>query len=105
MSPQQKLAYNLKQQEYDRLRRNKESKRIYNSDAWQRARLLQLRLYPLCYECEQAGRYTPATLVHHVDELTAAPDLALDLDNFRSLCGPCHTRLHKTGSTLDAIDR
>jgi len=94
-----KPAYSLKQQEYDRFKRNKESKRIYNTDAWKRARLMQLRAYPLCHDCLEAGRYTPATLVHHVDELTAAPYLALDPENFRSLCASCHSRLHATKET------
>jgi len=84
-----------KQREYDQARRNKESKRIYNTDAWQRARLIQLREHPLCYDCLQAGRHTVATQVHHIEELTAAPELALDLDNLRSLCLSCHMSLHR----------
>ncbi|MDL2317673.1 HNH endonuclease [Eubacteriales bacterium OttesenSCG-928-A19] len=36
----------------------------------------------------------PATLVHHVVPVTERPDIALDIDNLRSLCDPCHNRRH-----------
>ena len=35
-----------------------------------------------------------AELVHHMIPLEERPDLALDLDNLRSLCSECHNRRH-----------
>jgi 5-methylcytosine-specific restriction endonuclease McrA len=70
------------------------SKRFYNSIVWQHARTLQLHRHPLCHDCLAEGRTTRATTVHHVAELTDAPDLALDPSNHRSLCHACHSRLH-----------
>lgn len=84
------------QQEYERYARDAESKRFYHSAAWLKARLMQLREHPLCYECQARGLIVAATLVHHVIELTARPDLALDASNHRSLCHACHSRLHAT---------
>jgi len=81
-------------QEYDRFARDAESKRFYNSTAWQRARLMQLREHPLCNDCLEQGRTIAASHVHHVKELADAPELALDPENFRSLCQSCHSALH-----------
>lgn len=55
---------------------------------------MQLREYPLCHDCEKAGLAVAASHVHHIVELTDAPDLALDPTNHRSLCHACHSRLH-----------
>ena len=33
-------------------------------------------------------------MVHHVKPITERPDLALDLDNMRSLCDMHHNRMH-----------
>jgi 5-methylcytosine-specific restriction endonuclease McrA len=35
-----------------------------------------------------------AAMVHHVLPLDVRPDLALDLDNLRSLCVVCHNQSH-----------
>jgi len=91
-------------QEYDRFARDQESKRFYNSTAWQRARLMHLREHPLCWICEQLGLAVPATHVHHIKELTEAPDLALDPSNHQSLCHACHSRVHASPSQETTLD-
>ncbi len=68
----------------------------YQSPAWRGTRAAKLRRDPLCQRCLKEGRVKPATMVHHVEERKARPDLALDLDNLESLCGPCHSRHHKS---------
>ena len=35
-----------------------------------------------------------ATMVHHIKSIEERPDLALDLDNLRSLCSECHNVEH-----------
>lgn len=35
-----------------------------------------------------------ATMVHHIIPRTERPDLALVLDNLRSLCAECHEKNH-----------
>ena len=51
----------------------------------------------VCFERFERGYgFKPrrATMVHHVQPLDVRPDLALDLDNLRSLCEVCHNRAH-----------
>lgn len=62
-----------------------------------RARLmLDNYLCTACAEEFAAGGAAPrpASMVHHVIPITQRPDLALDIDNLRSLCDMCHNRLH-----------
>ncbi len=35
-----------------------------------------------------------AVMVHHIIPVEERPDLALDLNNLRSLCSECHNREH-----------
>ena len=84
----------ISQREYDRTRRDTESKRFYNSAVWRKTRALKLAQDPLCEVCRQAKRLIPASHVHHKVELRDDRDLGLDLDNLQSLCHPCHSRHH-----------
>lgn len=89
-------------QAYERSRPRREDIAFYQSPAWLKLRRLKLRSNPLCERCEEQGLTTPAKYVHHVLERKARPDLALDLENLESLCGPCHSshyasRQHRGG--------
>lgn len=84
----------VSQREYDQTRRDGESKRFYNSAAWRKVRKLKLAEAPLCEVCRQAGRFIPASHVHHKVELRDEPALALDVDNLQALCPSCHSRHH-----------
>jgi 5-methylcytosine-specific restriction enzyme A len=55
---------------------------------------MKLNRDPACQECLKHDRLVAATHVHHIVELTDDWDKALDLDNLRSLCASCHSRLH-----------
>ena len=72
---------------------------FYHSKAWERARedALKRDSY-LCQRCLAGGEITPATMVHHIEELTPAnidnPDIACGLDNLVSLCDLCHKKTH-----------
>jgi 5-methylcytosine-specific restriction protein A len=57
--------------------------------AWVELRARVLRADPLCVECRNAGRLTPATEVDHVIPLMAGG--GDDLSNLRGLCHACHT--------------
>ena len=54
---------------------------------------------PLCVLCEQAGRITPATEVHHIQSVRAAPGRRLDRSNLMPLCAECHRRM-ESGQTI-----
>lgn len=61
-----------------------------------------LSAHPVCEDCEQAGRTTIATEVHHIrpiEERAGRPldmqALAFDHCNLRALCKACHIEAHR----------
>ncbi|WP_027718763.1 HNH endonuclease [Desulfovirgula thermocuniculi] len=73
-------------------KRGTAAQRGYDS-RWQRVREMYLRRHPLCELCEQEGRITPATIVHHKQPIKHGGH-ALDMENLMSVCRECHIRLH-----------
>ena len=73
---------------------------FYKSKDWRltRAEVLRRDNYE-CQWCKREGRVTDlsvATLeVDHREELDKRPELALDIDNLRTLCRNCHNKRHK----------
>lgn len=61
---------------------------------WRRVRKQALREHPLCQRCEEAGRVTAASIVHHIIAIEDAPRLRLDLANLMTLCRECHEEIH-----------
>lgn len=64
----------------------------------------------LCQHCLKAGIVTPATMVHHIIELTPSnigdPNIATDTRNLVSLCDLCHKKVHgwaRQGSTRQGL--
>lgn len=84
----------LSHRDYDRSRRDLDSKKFYNGAAWKRLRLSKLRQNPMCELCRPLGMHVVATHVHHKIELQQDRSLGLHIDNLQSLCHPCHSRLH-----------
>jgi 5-methylcytosine-specific restriction enzyme A len=82
------------QRYYDKYRRNKDSKALYDSQAFRVCRQIKLCAQPYCEMCLQEGRHTPAVIVHHIIEITEDASLALDIDNMQSLCRACHGSMH-----------
>ena len=79
--------------------------RFYKSDEWLRLRERVLReQHGECERCRDRGAYTPAKLVHHVNEVRDRPDLALSMwytdgdgqrrRNLLALCHDCHEVEH-----------
>jgi 5-methylcytosine-specific restriction endonuclease McrA len=84
------------QSDYDRYRRDKNSKSFYNSVAWKKCRKTVLvRDNHLCQPCLQRGKLSPATTVHHKQHLRGNEGSALDVDNLISVCASCHNALHE----------
>lgn len=73
---------------------------FYGSIAWRRLRNVYISENPICYECLQHKRITPAEHVHHLRKFSSGTNeeeqwkLFLDMNNLRSLCEPCHTKYH-----------
>ena len=63
---------------------------------WEQVRMIKLRQDPLCEPCLEAGRVTPAKMVHHIIPISQG-GAVLDMGNLMSVCRECHDRLHSKG--------
>ena len=77
--------------EYARYRRDPETRKRYGR-AWKRIRDRYIAAHPLCEQCQQHGRITPATEVHHIKPLRESNDNSEE--NLRALCKGCHSAIH-----------
>lgn len=82
-------------------RASKETEPFYNTGAWKRLRRVALsRDNGMCQKCMERFRAgygvkpRRAVMVHHIIPVKERPDLALDLNNLRSLCWECHAEEH-----------
>ena len=73
--------------------RRPESDSFYRTERWKKKSQQFRRLHPLCAECELIGLVVPSKMVDHIKPYRERPDLALDDDNLRALCWPCHNRV------------
>ena len=65
----------------------------YNNRRWRRRRQHQLRRQPLCEFCLTEGLVRPADIVDHIEPHNGDYQ-AFWYGAVRSLCRPCHERLH-----------
>lgn len=73
-----------------------------NSRRWRRLRAAYLSVHPVCEDCEEKGRTTVATEVHHIRPVESAAgrphdmqELACNPYNLRALCKACHIEAHR----------
>ena len=78
--------------DYDRYHRPTEHQERYHTGAWAKIRTAKLHTQPLCERCLGEGRYTHASIVHHIRPLAGGGTNALD--NLMSLCAACHNKIH-----------
>lgn len=84
---------------------NRLYKSLINTQAWRALRAKVLSARPLCENCMQYGRITPATEVHHVRPIESVTSyasmraLAYDTSNLLCLCHECHASIHKDMKT------
>ena len=79
----------------------KKSEPFYHTAAWKRIRAVALsRDNGMCQDCMDRFRAgygacpRRAVMVHHIVPISERPDLALNLNNLRSLCSECHNQEH-----------
>jgi 5-methylcytosine-specific restriction enzyme A len=76
---------------YDRFIRDKDSKKFYNSKAWNIAREQALiRDNRLCQHCLNRKRITYADMVDHIVPIKINWELRVSINNLQSLCNACH---------------
>lgn len=81
-----------------------QKKRFYDSRDWRKIRIKALERDNFeCQECKDQGRVTVLDPrlnkwkqldVDHIKEIESHPELALDLENLRTLCIKCHNQKH-----------
>ena len=80
---------------------DRDYRRLIHDRRWLRLRRDVLTAHPLCRDCEEQGRLTAATEVHHVVPCQSAPTLQAmealmyDPSNLRPLCHACHLKVHQ----------
>ena len=67
---------------------------FYSSTPWQRLRKVKLQQSALCEDCLLQNRYEPAVHVHHVVPRDVDRSKELMMNNLKSLCHSCHSRIH-----------
>ena len=72
------------------------------TDRWARLRGLKRRHNPLCEECRAEGNLVATSQVHHIKPIRTHPELAFEWSNLKSVCDPCHRRIH--GGDFDFWD-
>lgn len=80
-----------------------EYRRLYDTQAWKRLRVWQLRNYPTCRPCHKSQRITAATIVDHIKPHRGDQALFFDPRNLQSICASCHNGAkqseERTGTT------
>lgn len=72
--------------------------KYYNTQEWRKLRETYLKQHPVCEECLNKGKVTPATSAHHKispfknGECNKA--LFLDYNNLMAVCHECHSEIH-----------
>ena len=81
--------------------------RLRASKEWRKARKAVLADEPLCWLCDQDGRTTIASQVHHIQMVERAPSLAFTRTNLAPLCSRCHGMINgmeRSGRAGEAIE-
>ena len=72
--------------------------KAYNTTEWRKLRESYLKQHPVCEECLNKGKVTPATSVHHKEtpfkNNTINKNLFLDSNNLMAVCHECHAEIH-----------
>jgi 5-methylcytosine-specific restriction protein A len=66
---------------------------LYTSTRWRKLRAQKLQEDPFCEVCLLEHKISPATIVHHKDEVKAGGD-PFEWSGLQSVCASHHRRLH-----------
>ena len=81
--------------------KDREYNKMIHTARWLRLRRDKLSAHPICEMCEEEGRVTAATEVHHIVPVEEAltrgekEKLMFDGNNLKALCHDCHVQVHK----------
>ncbi len=80
--------------------KDKDYVKLINSARWAKLRKKKINGNPACERCEEEGRLSLATEVHHVIPVEVGMTyeekevLMFDFNNLRALCHSCHVQTH-----------
>ena len=80
----------IAERQYNQHLRDPDTNKRYGR-AWKKIRARFLLQHPLCEQCRQEGRLTPAQEVHHI--LPLANGGMNNESNLMALCKSCHSRI------------
>jgi len=80
------ICYASNNKEYNKHRRNSDSRSFYNSSRWRRLRGSYIKGNPLCVVCGRIGK-----VVDHIQEIRDG-GAKWETSNFQTLCLSCHNR-------------
>lgn len=75
---------------YNKYERDPDTNKRYGKE-WRKIRTCYIAAHPICEECKDAGKLTPAQEVHHIIPITKGGTHADE--NLQSLCTSCHSRI------------
>ena len=100
-----------KDRQYKPKDQNLWAQEIYTSTLWRRLRQSYLMSHPLCEICQEQDIITPATDVHHQNEISNAGsrleayDIGYDSNNLMALCHKCHQRYHAINHSVHGVSK
>lgn len=71
---------------------------FYKTERWKKLSAYYRKKHPVCECCENAA----SDITDHIKPVKTHPELALDWDNLRALCRPCHNSIGERVGLLDA---
>ena len=91
--------YNIKRQLAQKL--------VYNTNKWQKLRILKLQNNPLCELCLEKDIISATEQIHHVQPFMNGTSiqqikyLGFDYNNLQALCENCHQNIHSNKNNYE----
>ncbi|MFV3387840.1 HNH endonuclease [Pseudomonas sp. NY15364] len=71
---------------------------FYKTERWKKLSAYYRKKHPVCEHCDNAA----SDITDHIKPVKTNPELALEWDNLRALCRPCHNSIGERVGLLDA---
>jgi 5-methylcytosine-specific restriction protein A len=75
---------------YESYQRDPATRKLYGQ-TWRKVRDRYIATHPLCEQCQENRRFTPAKEVHHIKPLVQGG--TNEYSNLKSLCTSCHSEI------------
>lgn len=97
-----KVVKSYRNKRYNKLFRNQDSQRFYNSNHWKRvSKDIKSRDKGMCIVCLNNNKIKHKDIIHHIVPLEDSKELSLKHRNLISVCLSCHNTIHNIYNTDD----